>query len=40
MLVLVLLERVSTEARNPFAETDVEPSVAPPIEPLASSTFT
>jgi hypothetical protein len=36
VLVLVLLERVSTEARNPLAEVAVEASVAPASEPLAS----
>jgi hypothetical protein len=36
VLVLVLLERVSTEARNPLAETGIEPSVASSVEALAS----
>ena len=36
VLVLVLLERVSTEARNPLAEVGIEPSVASPSEALAS----
>jgi hypothetical protein len=38
LLVLVLLERVSTEARNPFAETGTD--IASPPEPLASHTRT
>jgi EmrB/QacA subfamily drug resistance transporter len=36
VLVLVLLERVSTEARNPLAEASIEPSVASQSEALAS----
>ena len=35
VLVLVLLERVSTEGRNPLAESGIEPSVRRPSEALA-----